>query len=102
MKTFAPGLHFNVPMSEYLQAEGVKHSAAKEIDISPRHYLQSLTAEKKEPTAAQVVGTICHSAVLEQDYSGFVIRPKGMIFTTKELKLFASHMMKRFSFYCLN
>ncbi len=86
MTTFAPGIYEGIPMPVYREAEGVNHSAAKEIDISPRHYLQLLTADKKEPTPAQVIGTIFHSAVLEQKFSEFVIRPAGMIFTTKEGK----------------
>ncbi len=80
------GIKLGVPFKQYCESPGVNHSSAKEIDTSPKHYLQKITAAEDDPTPAQVTGKITHSAILESDFSGFVVRPKDMSFTTKEGK----------------
>lgn len=75
---------FNVPMAEYRAAEGISQTSLKQVEISPKHYLSYISEDAKEPTPAQIIGSITHSAVLEQKADGFVVRPEGMKFTTKE------------------
>lgn len=86
MNTHDEGIFFNVPMEEYRRAPGINVSALKEIGISPRHYLSKTCEKQKDATEAQIIGTLTHSAVLENDNSGFVVRPDGMKFTTVEGK----------------
>lgn len=88
------GIKLGVPAKEYHASEGVNHSSAKEMDISPRHYLQKVTSPPEEPSDAQVIGTITHSAVLESDFSGFVVKPKDMSFATKEGKAWRDSQSK--------
>ena len=80
------GIFFDVPMAEYRAADGINVSSLKEMAISPRHYLSALEETPEEPTEAQVIGTITHSAVLEDDFSGFVVRPVGLDARTKDGK----------------
>lgn len=86
MTTPNENIKLGVPAREYHASQGVNHSSAKEMDISPLHYLQKITAPPEEPSDAQIIGTILHSAILESDYSGFVVKPKDMTFQTKEGK----------------
>lgn len=71
-------------MAEYRAAEGCNISALKEMALSPRHYLSAINEPPKPPTDAQKIGTATHSAVLENDWSGVVVRPEGMDFRTSE------------------
>ncbi len=80
------GMKLNVPAKEYFASPGVNHSSAKEMDTSPKHYLQKITAAEDDPTDAQIIGKLTHSAILESDFSGFVVRPKDMDFRGKEGK----------------
>jgi len=95
MTTPFEGIKLGVPAKDYHASEGVNHSNAKEMDISPRHYLQKITAPPEEPSDAQIIGTITHSAILENDFSGFVIKPEGMTFTTKESKAWRDSQTKQ-------
>lgn len=69
------GIKFDVPMAAYRAAPGISQTNLKEVGISAKHYLSAITEEPKEPTDAQIIGTIIHSAVLENDLSGFVVAP---------------------------
>ena len=89
------GIKFGISAQVYRRAPGVNHSNAKEIDLSPLHYLQATTAAEEEPTDAQVIGTILHSAILESDFSGFVVKPKDMTFQTKEGKAWRDAQTKQ-------
>ncbi len=80
------GIKLGVPFKQYCEAAGVNHSSAKEMDISAKHYLQKITATDDEPTDAQIIGKVTHSAILESDFSGFVVRPKDVDFRNKEGK----------------
>jgi exodeoxyribonuclease VIII len=95
MTTPFEGIKLGVPAKEYHASEGVNHSNAKEMDISPRHYLQKISAPPEEPSDAQVIGTITHSAILENDFSGFVVKPRDMTFTTKEGKAWRDAQTKQ-------
>lgn len=95
MTTPFEGIKFGVPAKEYHASEGVNHSNAKEMDLSPRHYLQKISEPPEEPTDAQIMGTITHSAILENDFSGFVVKPEGMTFTTKEGKAWRDSQTKQ-------
>jgi len=94
MTTFTPGLHFDIPADIYRAADGVNVSALKEVAISPKHYLQAITAPPKPPTPAQIIGTLTHSAVLENDHSGYVIQPDDYDGRTKEGKAWKAAQTK--------
>lgn len=77
------GVHLNIPMADYRMASGVNISSLKAMAISPAHYLAAKTEPQTPPTPAQVLGTIVHSAVLEQRTDGYVVQPMGMDGRTK-------------------
>ncbi len=83
MTTFAPGIYEGIPMPVYRAADGENISALKEMALSPKHYLQAKNAPPQEPTDAQRVGTVVHSAILENDHSGYVVRPATFPHTIK-------------------
>ncbi len=83
MTTFTPGIHENIPMKIYREAEGENVSALKEMALSPKHYLQAKTAPSKPPTPAQRMGTVVHSVTLENDHSGYIITPATFPYTKK-------------------
>lgn len=80
------GIFFGIPMPVYRQADGINQSSLKEMAISPGHYKSRLSEPQKEPTEAMVIGTIIHSAVLENDRSGFVVMPDDYDGRTSEGK----------------
>lgn len=84
--TPTPGIHFGISMAAYRAADGISQTDLKQVGISPHHYLSAITEDKPEPTDAQVIGTIIHSAVLENDLSGFVVAPKDYDGRTSEGK----------------
>ena len=52
--------------TEYRQAEGLSGNSLKWLFKSPAHYLHN-KLNPKEPTPAQIFGTLCHKAVLQFD-----------------------------------
>lgn len=90
----SPGIHFGVKMETYRKAEGVNQSSLKEMAISPGHYKSKLSEPPKESTEAMVIGTIIHSAVLENDRSGFVVMPDDFDGRTSEGKKWKSLQTK--------
>lgn len=88
MSVFEPnteGVFFDLPEDVYRAAPGVNVSALKDA-ITPAHYRATREAEKpSEPTPAQVFGRAFHAAALE-GRTGYVVKPDGMNFTTKEGK----------------
>lgn len=60
--------------SDYHEFDAISSSAMKEALISPAHY-KSYLEEPREPTDAMEIGTIIHSAILEQDYSKYLKGP---------------------------
>lgn len=80
------GIFPGIPEADYRAAEGICQSSLKECGISMLHYLNRTVAPPEPPTDAQIIGTLTHRAVLEKDFSGYVVRPEGMKFTTKEGK----------------
>ena len=80
------GMFFDIPAADYRQRPGINISSLKAMAISPAHYYAEVMRPPTEPTEAQVIGTITHSAILEEDFSGFNVRPLGLNFTTKEGK----------------
>lgn len=81
---------FNLPMPEYRAAEGISQTALKQVEISPRHYLSYINEAKREPTPAQVIGTLTHDAVLEQ-VEGYVVKPDDFDGRTAEGKRLTKH-----------
>lgn len=77
-----PGIYPNIPESEYRKSEGVNQSALKQMLISPAHYRASVTEPPKEPTDAQVIGTLTHRVILEGK-GDFVIEPEDVDLRTK-------------------
>ena len=88
------GIFFDVPMAEYRREEGVNVSALKSMGTSPAHYLAKVQAPPDDPTPAQITGTICHSAVLENDFTGFVVKPSDYDGRTKEGKVWLANQTK--------
>lgn len=60
------GIHYGVPMSEYLGWDAVNQSSLKTILDSPAHCYHAMT-EDKEPTEALLSGSALHVAALEPD-----------------------------------
>ncbi len=83
MTTFTNELHFDVPMKVYREAEGEYVSALKEMEISPKHFLQKKNEAPKPPTPAQRMGTVTHSVVFEDDHSGYIVTPATFPHTKK-------------------
>ena len=88
MSEFAPnteGTFLDLPEDIYRAAPGVNVSALKDA-ITPAHYRASRDATQRDaPSSAQVFGRACHAFALEGRI-GYVTRPDGMVFTTKEGK----------------
>ena len=57
--------------------------------------MQKVSEPEKEASEAQIIGKITHSAILETDFSGFVVKPDGMNFTTKEGKAWRASQTKQ-------
>jgi len=85
-KDYPEGIHLNISMEDYRSAPGINVSSLKEVGTSPRHYLSAISEGPSEPTDAQRIGTVTHSAVLENRFDLHVVRPAGMKFTTAEGK----------------
>lgn len=76
------GIHLDIPFADYRMAAGINISTLKEMAVSPAHYLAARLLIEKEPTPAQVLGSIIHSAVLENKRE-YVVRPEGLDGRTK-------------------
>ena len=79
----------SLPEAQYRAAEGLSKSALDYIapPRTPAHfkaYIDGLL--KTETTPAMRLGSMIHRAILEWDTLDYVVRPEGMVFTTKEGK----------------
>lgn len=76
----------------YHAAPGFSHSAAKRMK-TPAHY-QSYLTEKREPSAAMLIGTITHALVLEPGKEiPFAVAPDGLDGRTKAGKDWKSEQL---------
>jgi hypothetical protein len=71
-----------MPEAEYRKADGISKSDLDKIARSPAHYKHAV----REETDAMRIGTLVHQAVFQQESLNYVMKPKGMTFTTKEGK----------------
>jgi hypothetical protein len=87
MKTFAPGIYFDIPEADYFAAEGVSQSLLKEMYCSAAHAHAYLTEPRPPATEAQIIGKLGHQAILEpKRLSSWAVKPRGMSFATTEGK----------------
>lgn len=81
------GVFYNLPEGTYRSAPGVNNSTLKLMRRSPRHYLNALESTEKKDSPALLFGRLVHQAILEPyKPKGYVIRPDGLKFNTKEGK----------------
>jgi exodeoxyribonuclease VIII len=83
----------NLSNEEYHSMAGISSSHFKLMERSPLHYWQAYVnpeREKREPTAAMLIGTAWHTAVFEPEHfkRDFVEVPEGIDRRTKEGKAF--------------
>jgi len=81
----------SLPEAQYRAAEGISKSALDYIapPRTPAHYRAYIDGLlQTETTPAMRLGSMIHRAILEPDTLGeaWVVRPEGMLFTTKEGK----------------
>lgn len=81
-----PGIHLNIPESEYRAAEGVNQSRLKKIlpPYTPAHYKCEVDSKPKKPTEAQKIGTFVHRGFFDSDFSGWALKPEGLNLAKKE------------------
>ena len=60
-----PGIYPNLPEQVYRSAQGISQTEIKEVEVSPAHFAARKFGKAKEPTDAQVVGTLTHALVLQ-------------------------------------
>ena len=73
---------------QYRAADGLNFSSLKILsDRSPAHFRAYMSGQsERETTPAMRFGSLVHSCILEPDKADYVVRPEGMVFTTKEGK----------------
>lgn len=97
MTPLAPGLHYDVPLADYLgdccAGPSISRSGLWTIDAkSPAHYYAESylnpDREERDETAALRVGTAAHLLALEPDRfnAAYAFKPAGMNFSTKDGK----------------
>lgn len=79
-----------MPAAEYHAAPGLSATVLKKLNISPAHVMIPREEVSAASQRAMDIGTIAHAQVLEGNINlpamGFVMRPDGMSFVTKEGK----------------
>lgn len=79
----------SLPEAQYRAAEGISKSALDYIapPRTPAHYKAYIDGLLRvETTPAMRMGSMIHRAILEPDSIDWVVKPEGMLFTTKEGK----------------
>jgi hypothetical protein len=79
----------SLPEAQYRAAEGLSKSMLDWIapPKTPAHFKAKLDGlMPDEQTPAMRLGSMIHRAILEWDTLDYVVRPEGMVFTTKEGK----------------
>ncbi len=81
------GVFHGLAAEKYHAAKGVSHSMLKNLHPTPAHLLEYLSGER-EPTAAQIFGTLVHHRVLEPErpLPQLAIKTKAIDFKTNEGK----------------
>lgn len=81
------GIFHGLPAEQYHAAKGVSHSMLKNLHPTPAHLLAYLS-EKREPTPAQIFGTLVHHRVLEPErpLPQIAVKTKAIDFKTNEGK----------------
>ena len=76
---FQPGVFHGLDAKVYRDAPGCNQSALKFAGPTDAHMVASVTAKSHESTAAQVIGTLVHHAILEpnKELPLIAVRPDG-------------------------
>lgn len=69
------GLIADLDIEKYHSGPGVSKSLLDALAKSPAHYRAALMAEKKEPTPAQRLGTLIHTAIIEPEKLKVIVGP---------------------------
>lgn len=88
----------SLPDAQYRAAEGISKSALDYIapPRTPAHYRAYIDGLLRvETTPAMRLGSLIHSAILEPDKAEWVVRPEGLLFTTKEGKAWRDAQTKQ-------
>lgn len=89
-KIHADGIHFDLPMQDYLDDPALGSSDIVNLSISPLQYWSNSHMNPNrapdEATEATDLGTIIHEALLEPGKRTFIVKPDGMSFATKDGK----------------
>lgn len=88
----------SLPDAQYRAAEGISKSALDYIapPRTPAHYRAYIDGLLRvETTPAMRLGSLIHSAILEPDKVEWVVRPEGLLFTTKEGKAWRDAQTKQ-------
>jgi hypothetical protein len=80
------GVFYGLDAELYHAAPGLSHSMTKHLNPPAR--LPVYMSQKREPTAAMIMGTLVHQMVLEPDkpLPRIALKPEGMKFSTTEGK----------------
>lgn len=85
----AVGIFTGIPHQKYLNAAGVSNSSLLHMQPTPAHFQDYLKRkEDEQPSAALIVGTLIHHAILTPDEPApqIAVKPEDMTFRTKEGK----------------
>ena len=76
---FQPGVFYGLEAKTYRDAPGCNQSAIKHAGPTDAHMVAAVTARSTDSTAAQVIGTLVHHAILEPDKELplIAVRPDG-------------------------
>ncbi|TCO70245.1 PD-(D/E)XK nuclease-like domain-containing protein [Rhodovulum euryhalinum] len=86
-----PGVYAGISNSAYHAGPGISKSGLDLIRKSPAHYQHSRTAERREPTPDQRLGTLAHALILEPEsfwdcYAQPFVAPENALATTDDMK----------------
>lgn len=66
-KVAPPGVHYDVPFSDYIEVDAVNNSLLNKVFMSPRHAHHWLENDSKNDTDSMKKGRVIHSAILEPE-----------------------------------
>jgi exodeoxyribonuclease VIII len=89
------GIFYDLPAQSYHAAAGCSHSMLKNMHPRPAH-LQAYLTEKREPTPAQILGTLVHHRVLEPErpFPQLAVKAADMKYSTREGKAWREEQLR--------